>query len=131
MSLIRPGLVAWADPAIGLTPPGKHPCIILRVYPNGNALMGYISHSVDLYRRSVRINRDMAASAFEPHGPLTDDRGVLGLILHDGSTATHIVIPNGAGGILVGSQRVRLTQLENLPDDQWQRVAAQIRRAVG
>lgn len=121
MPLIRPGLVARADPGIGLTPPRPHPCIIIKVHPNGNAVMAYISHSADLYRKHAPLTRWMAPDAFAPGGPLTDDLGVIGLVGHDGIPAAHTVIPH-CDGVLMGSAFVRLTRAVQLPPDQWQRV---------
>lgn len=125
MPLIRPGLVARADPGIGLIPPRAHPCIIIKVHPNGNAVMAYISHSADLYLKHAPLTRWMAAAAFAPDGPLTDDLGVIGLVGLDGIPAAHLVLPH-RDGVMMGSAVVRLTRAVQLPPDQWERVRSAI-----
>jgi len=121
MSIIRPGLIAWADPAIGHRVPKARPALILKAFENGNVLIAYVSRSVDLYRCTCPLTEAMAPAAFRADGPMQHEVGEIGLVLCNGDSATVIAEPCWPR-LRVGTAYCVLSRQVQLPDDQWQRV---------
>ena len=124
--MIRPGIIAWADATPGFRPPGRHPIIVLRSWPNGNVGVAYITHSYE-GAVSYPFTRPMYPGAFrENGGPLLDDRGRILLRDRHGDRIL-IAQPTGPESLSVGSATIRLSSMVLIPPAIWSPLIKEIR----
>jgi hypothetical protein len=129
---MRPGTIAWSSIAPGFQPPGPHPLLVVRSFPNVNLAVAFVTHSEDLLRIGLQLRRQELPSAFRDRGgPLTDEAGVLALVDHRGNIRLAVAEPVGADRLQIGSAEVALTRIVQLPDGEWQPLRIRIRSALG
>ena len=130
--MIRPGTVAWASAAPGLSPPSPHPLICVLGYPNGKIGIAYITHSADLLRVGVPLTRRVVPSAFrERGGPLTDENSVVALVDHYGHRRVVNAEPLASNRLSIGNSILSLSHIVQLPEPEWQPLLISIRQALG
>ena len=130
--MMVPGTIAWASAAPGFSPPSPHPLLIVLAHGNGNVGAAFITHSTDLLRVGVAMNRTETPSAFrERGGPLTDEAGVVALIDDRGQRRVVVAEPLAVDRLRIGSTEISLTRLVQLPAPEWEPLRQRIRVALG
>lgn len=134
--MIPAGTLAWASCAPGFHPPGQHPVLVLKSFPNGNCLVVFVTHSDDLYQATIPLLRREIPSAFREHGgPLSDPPGaetsVLGLIDSQGCRRIVDADMVSPTQLRIGTADVYLTYIKQLPEAEWGPLRERIRRELG